>query len=108
MPLSKRARVEIYVPSGARYGRLRTVLERELIYAFGGCTVVSGIKGNYLSADRTRETEPVDLVYADAPFDFDENLVWLSEYTDALKTVVLKTTGEESILIVVQEVYHSV
>ena len=108
MPLSKRARVEIYVPSGARFGRLRTVMERELIYAFGGCTVVGGIKGSYLAADGTRDTEPVDLIYADAPFDFDENLAVLSEYTDNLKRVVLATTGEESILIVVQEIYHSV
>jgi hypothetical protein len=108
LPLSKRARIEIYVPSGARFGRLRTVLERELIYAFGGCTVVGGIKGNYLSADGTRDAEPVDLIYADAPFDFDENFPVLSQYTDHLKRVVLATTGEESILIVVQEIYHSV
>ena len=108
MPLSKRARIEIYVPSGARFGRLRTVLERELIYAFGGCTVVSGIKGNYLAADGTREAEPVDLIYADAPFDFDENFQVLSNYVDQIKTVVLRTTAEESILIVVQEIYHSV
>lgn len=107
MPLSKRARVEIYVPAGARSGRLRTVLERELIYAFGGCTIVGGIKGNYLGADGTRVTEPVDLIYADAPFDFDENFTSLSEYTDNLKRVVLETTGEESILIVVHEIYHS-
>jgi hypothetical protein len=108
LPLSKRARVEIYIPSGARFGRLRTVLERELIYAFGGCTVVSGIKGQYLAADGTREAEPIDLVYADAPFDFDENFQTLSDYADDLKRVALKTTSEESILIVVQEVYHSV
>lgn len=108
MPLSKRARVEIYVPSGVRFGRLRTVLERELIYAFGGCTVVSGVKGQYLAADGSRDAEPMDLIYSDAPFDFDENFHALSEYTDDLKRVALRTTSEESILIVVQEIYHSV
>ena len=108
LPLSKRARIEIYVPSGARFGRLRTLLECELSYAFGGCTVVGGIKGQYLAADGTRDTEPIDLIYADAPFDFEENLQVLSEYTDDLKRVALKTTSEESILIVVQETYHSV
>ena len=108
MPLSKRARIEIYLPSGARFGRLRTVLEREFLYTFGGCTVVVGIKGKYLSADKTPQTEPVDLLYADTPFDFDEDFQALSEYADDLKRVILQTTSEESILIVVQQIFHSV
>lgn len=108
MPLSKRARIEIYIPSGAAYGRLQTVLERELIYAFGGCTVVTGAKGSYLAADGTRETEPINLVYADTPFDIGAAMDELTRYTDQLKAVALEVTSEESILIVVQEIYHSV
>jgi hypothetical protein len=108
LPLSKRARIEIYLPTGARYGRLKTVLEREFLYTFGGCTVVGGIKGLYLAASRVPETEPVDLIYADAPFDLDENFAAISEYTDCLKRVVLATTGEESVLIVMHEIFHSV
>ena len=107
MPLSKRARIEIYIPSGASLGRLQTVLERELLYTFGGCTVVAGAKGSYLSADGARETEPINLVYADTPFDADGNLQALSGYADELKAVALEVTSEESILIVVHEIYHS-
>jgi hypothetical protein len=108
LPLSKRARIEIYIPSGAAFGRLQTVLERELIYAFGGCTVVTGAKGSYLAADGTRATEPINLVYADTPFELDHHKAELTEYTENLKAVVLEVTSEESILVVVTEIYHSV
>ena len=108
MPLSRRARIEIYIPSGAAYGRLQTVVERELIYAFGGCTVVQGAKGSYLSAEGSRETESINLVYADTPFDIEETMDDLMRYTDGLKAAALDVTSEESILIAVHEIYHSV
>ncbi len=108
MPLSKRARIEIYIPSGAAYGRLQTILERELVYAFGGCTVVEGAKGLYLDAAGMREAESINLVYADTPFDLTAGLTDIDRYTDELKSVALSVTGEESILIVVHEIYHSV
>ena len=108
MPLSKRARIEIYIPSGAAYGRLQTVLERELVYAFGGCTIVAGTKGLYLAADGTRDTESVNLIYSDTPFDLDGNFEALSAYADTLKAVALEVTSEESILIVVHEIFHSI
>jgi hypothetical protein len=108
LPLSKRARIEIYLPADERYSRLQTVFEREFLYTFGGCTVVRNIKGSYMAADRTSETEEINLVYADVPFGFDENLEALSRYTDSLKRVALKATKEESVLIVVHQVFHSV
>lgn len=108
MPLSKRARIEIYLPNDGAFRRLQTVLEREFLYTFGGCTVVPETKGSYLSADGKPETEGINLIYADTPFDFDENLEALSAYTDALKATTLQATGEESILIVVHEINHSI
>ena len=108
MPLSKRARIEIYIPSGASYGRLQTVLERELIFAFGGCSVVPAVKGSYLGADGRRETESINLIYTDTPFDLDANFSALEQYVEKLKAVNLEVTNEESILIVVHEIYHSV
>jgi hypothetical protein len=108
LPLSKRARIEIYIPSGAAYGRLQTVLERELIYAFGGCTVVPATKGSYLGTDGKRETETINLIYTDTPFDLDANLSAIEQYVERLKAVNLEVTNEESILIVVQEIYHSI
>ena len=108
MPLSKRARIEIYLPSGASWGRLQTVLEAELLYTFGGCTVVAGTKGLYIAADGTRSVDSVNLIYADTPFDLDGGLDALSAYADKLKAVALEVTNEESVLIVVHEIYHSI
>jgi hypothetical protein len=108
LPLSKRARIEIYLPASDAYARLQTVLEREFLFTFGGCTVINGIKGNYLSTDATRETEAINLIYADTPFDLDENIEGLSRYVDTLKSVALATTNEESVLMVVHEIFHSI
>lgn len=108
MPLSKRARLEIYIPSGVANGKLQAVLERELLHSFGGCTVVPGTKGSYLSADGVRETETINLIYADTPFGLEENFAAVSQYADTLKAVALEVTNEESVLIVVHEIYHSI
>jgi hypothetical protein len=48
------------------------------------------------------------LIYTDAPFDFDEHFVALSKYTDALRETALEASEEESILIVVHQIYHSI
>ena len=108
MPLSKRARLEIYIPSGAACGKLQAALERELLHTFGGCTVVPGTKGSYLGADGVRETETINLIYADTPFSPDGNFEKLSQFADDLKAAALEVTDEESILIVVHEIYHSI
>ena len=109
MPLSKRARIEIYLPDckGARYRRLRQAFETELMHTFGGCTVIKNIRGLYKGADKTAEVDRITLLYADTPFEFDANIAVLSKYTDSLRETALEATDEESILIVVHEIYHS-
>jgi hypothetical protein len=51
LPLLERVRVEAYVPDlpAAAYGNLPLSFEEEFTYAFGGCTIVRGLDGNYLS-----------------------------------------------------------
>jgi hypothetical protein len=48
------------------------------------------------------------VIYADTPFELEEDNAKLSRYTDELKTAVLNATNEEDILVVVHEIYHSV
>ena len=109
MPLSARARIEIYLPvrPAPVYKRLRKAYENEFLRTFGGCTVINNIKGLYLSADGKTDKDKIDLIYADTPFDFDRNLKALSKYTDELREAALEASGEESILIVVHKIYHS-
>ena len=110
MPLSKRARIEIYLPTKneKRYQRLRRACELEFLRMFGGCTVISGARGLYLNSDGDEETDTIDVVYADTPFELEEDNAKLARYTDELKAAVLKATNEEAILLVVHDIYHSV
>ena len=110
MPLSKRARIEIYLPEAGRsdYERLRSAFEQEFLHTFGGCTIIKNIKGLYKGVGSEVHTDRISLVYADTPFDPDEHFKEISEYTDALREAALEASDEESILIAVHELYHSV
>jgi hypothetical protein len=110
LPLSSRARIEIYLPDVPKriYQNARKVFEREFLETFGGCTVIKNIKGLYLGADGKTDEDKIVLIYTDTPFEFRRNRAALSKYTDELRDVAFQTTNEESILIVVHEIYHSI
>ena len=110
MPISARARIEIYLPDVPKkiYRNARRAFEREFLETFGGCTVIKGIKGLYTAADGKTETDKIVLLYTDTPFEFRKNRAALSKYTDELREVAYRATDEESILIVVHEIFHSV
>ena len=110
MPLSKKARIEIYLPDKPKpaYRRLQKAFENEFLQTFGGATVIKNIKGLYLSEDGKTDSDKINLVYADTPFDFDKNFEALSKYTDELREAALEASEEESILIVVHQIYRSI
>lgn len=110
MPLSSKARIEIYLPDKRKktYVKLREAFEKEFLETFGGCTVIKEIKGLYLSDDGKTDEDKILLLYADTPFEFCRNRAALGKYADELKEVAYKVTNEESILIVVHEIYHSI
>jgi hypothetical protein len=107
LPLSKRARIEIYLPA-VKNKCLQKAFEQEFLQVFGGCTVIENIKGLYLSSDEKTDADKINLVYADTPFDFEKNFKAISNYVDELREAALQATEEESILIVVHEIYHSI
>ena len=109
MPLSERARIEIYLPDLPLqpYQTLLSVLQQELTYAFGGCSVLRGVEGNYLSLDGSQITDRINILYADAPFEFEENLPVLSRYADELQAAALEALDEEAVLVVAMKVYHA-
>ena len=110
MPLSSKARIEIYLPDNRKRAskKLREAVEQEFLETFGGCTVIKDIKGLYLSEKNKPDADKIVLIYADTPFEFRRNRAAIGKYTDELKDVAFQTTDEESILIVVHEIYHSV
>lgn len=109
MPLSKRARIEVYLPEKRRavYRRLRKAIEGEFLFTFGGCTVIHDIRGLYLRSGEDPETDKITLVYADMPLTLQRNKRAISDYADAVREACTEALPEQSVLVVVDEVYHS-
>ena len=80
MPLSARARIEVYLPDAPKlaYHDLLLAFEREFCYTFGGVTTVRGIDGTYLSLAGTPVYDRVNLIYSDIPFSLSRQRATLS------------------------------
>lgn len=109
MPLSERARLEVYVPDLPHpiYQNLLATLRREFTYAFGGCTIIGGLDGSYLSKNGLHIEDRINLVYTDTPYAFKENFEIISAYADKLKAATFAALEENAILVVVFKTYHA-
>lgn len=110
MPLSERARIEVYLPDLPKpsYQELLETLDREFTYTFGGSTIIRGLDGSYLSELGTKMQDRINLIYTDVAVDFDKNFIRISSYADRVKQSVVQALEEEAILIAVLKVYHCV
>jgi hypothetical protein len=110
LPLSARARIEVYLPDLLKpsYRNLLQAFDDEFTYAFGGFTVVRGLDGSYLSNFGEKIQDRINLIYTDTPYSFQENTDLLSNYTDEIKKAAFEALEEEAILVVVLQVYHSI
>jgi hypothetical protein len=109
LPLSERARVEVYLPDlpRASYQDLLATLTREFTYTFGGCTTIWGLDGSYLSQAGLHIQDRISLVYTDTPYAFEENFEIISLYADKLKAAAFAALEEDAILVVVMKAYHA-
>ncbi len=109
MPLAERTRIEVYLPDlpAPAYRSLLDAFEGEFTYTFGGCTIVHGLSGSYLSLLGFSIADRVNLLYTDAPFAFGVSLDLLSRYTDELRDAAFQALDEEAILVVAWPIYHS-
>lgn len=110
MPLSAKARVEIYLPDlpNAIYRDVLLTFSREFTSTFGGCTIIEGLKGSYLSHQGQVISDRINLVYTDTPFDFQKNRKSIAGYAEAIRKAADAALEEEAILVAVLQVYHSV
>ena len=108
MPLSERARIEVYLPDLPRlsYQDLLDALTTEFTYAFGGCTIIRGLDGSYLSQAKLPIQDRVNLIYTDTPYSFADNFVIISNYADKLKATTFAALAEDAILVAVMKTYH--
>ncbi|MGI4791970.1 MAG: hypothetical protein ACRYFS_24370 [Janthinobacterium lividum] len=109
MPLSEKARIEVYIPDLplVAYYRLLETLEAEFTYNFGGCTLQRGLDGNYLSGSGEPVQDRVTLLYTDTPYSFSDNRTLLSDFVDALRDSAAMALDEEAILVAILPLYHA-
>jgi hypothetical protein len=110
LPLLERVRVEAYVPDlpAAAYRNLLLSFEEEFTYAFGGCTIVRGLDGNYLSHAGVITPDRISLIYTDLPLALSTNFESVARYADELKQATVEALDEELVLVVVTQVYHAI
>ncbi len=110
MPLFAKERVEVYLPDllEPSYQNLLQALDDEFTYNFGGCTIIRGLDGSYLSNFSEKIQNRINLIYTDTPYSFEENSDLLSTYSDKIRKAAFEALEEEAILVVVWQVYHSV
>ena len=109
MPLLERARVEVYVPDlpGPDYRNLLLSFEEEFTYAFGGCTIVRGLDGSYLSRAGLKTPDRINLIYTDLPVALSTNFESAARYAAELRQAALAALHEENVLVAVGQIYHA-
>lgn len=109
MPLSERARVEVYLPDVRKssYRNLLKALRREFCHTFGGATVLRRLDGDYLSKAGRQLRDRINLLYTDLPLALSEKRDLLSQYADYVKNAVADALEEEAILIAVAPIFHA-
>jgi hypothetical protein len=109
LPLSERARIEVYLPDlpAQAYRELLDALDREFTYAFGGCSILQGLSGSYLSRHGVLMEDRVNVIYTDTPFSLAANQRKLARYLDELREAAFAALEEEAILVVLLRVYHA-
>ena len=109
MPLSARARIEVYLPDQLSLAsqELLIVFNREFTHTFGGATLWRGLDGSYLAQNGQMVRDRINLLYTDTPFSLDENIEELTIYMAKLRQAVLDALQEEAVLVVALPVYHA-
>ena len=109
MPLYEKARIEIYLPDLPKpaYRDLLDALEVEFTHTFGGCTIVRGLDGSYLSFAGVMLQDRITIIYTDTPYGFREHFGVISKYADSLREATSKALDEEAILVVAHQVFHA-
>jgi len=109
LPLLERVRVEVYLPDlPSDYQNLLRSFEEEFTYAFGGCSILRGVEGSYLSESGERIPDRISVLYSDAPLALSTNFDSVAAYVGELRRAAVEALPEESVLISVEQVYHAV
>ena len=103
MPLSEKIRVGVYIPDApdSPYRELLDSLNREFTYTFGGCSIIRGLEGSYLSISGLEIPDHVNVIYTDADLSLRDQADVVSRYAERLKVAVGGALPEEAVLVAV-------
>ena len=110
MPLLERVRIEVYIPDphDPEYDKLLRTLEEEFTYTFGGCTILRGLDGSYLSQLGNHLPDRINLIYTDAPLALSVDFALVAGYAGKLKHSAAEALTEEAVMVAVEQIYHVV
>lgn len=109
MPLSEKARIEIYLPDSPQnpiYQDLLDELREEFAWAFGGCSIVGNVRGTFRESTYSLTEDTINILYTDLPFSLEKQFEVVSDYADTLQKIVATALdAEEAVLITVSKIY---
>jgi len=110
LPLLERVRVEVYLPDPhlTQYDSLLRSFEEEFTYALGGCTIVRGLEGSYLSQLGRRIPDQVNLIYSDVSLALSTDFALVAGYVGQLKRAATEALNEEVVMVTVEQIYHMI
>jgi hypothetical protein len=108
LPLSEKVRIEVYLPDLPKqsYTELLEAFDQEFTYTFGGCTIIRGLDGSYLSRAGSKTQDKINIIYTDIPLAFERESKRISRYADSLTKAAHEALDQESILVATYRVYH--
>jgi len=108
LPLLERVRVEVYIPDphSPEYDKLLRSLQEEFTYTFGGCTILRGLDGSYLSQLGNHIPDRINLIYTDAPLALSVDFALVAGYAHHVKRVASEALNEEAVMVAVEQTYH--
>ena len=100
MPLSEKVRIEIFIPDSphSSYRDLLEELAAELTYAFGGCTQVQA-SGKYNSFDGRIFSDPIIILFSDAPLLWERDRLALGQYVDWVRRAAERALEQEQVVL---------
>ena len=98
MPLSERVRIEVYLPDlpKSSYSDLLDAFDREFTYTFGGCTIVRGLDGSYLSQAGHKIQDRVNVIYTDIPLSLETGMARISGHVGPAASCSIRSAGGRS------------
>jgi hypothetical protein len=82
--------------------------EEEFTYAFGGCTIVRGLAGSFLSQAGVKTPDRINVIYTDLPAALSTSFESAARYTHELRQAASDALDEESVLVTVGQIYHAI